>query len=402
MAVEWERVRVGDVAPLVRRPVEAIADKTYREIGIRSFGKGVFHKAPTTGLEIGSKRVFAVEPGDLLFNIVFAWEGAVAVATEAERGMIGSHRFLTCVTDKKRADARYLNYWFRRREGRDQLLWASPGGAGRNRTLGIDKLSALEVPLPPIEEQRRIVARIDVLAAKIAEARGLRVDAEQSTIGVMMAFEREVWPQSSLEGAPSLNDLTTYLSRGRQSEQGESDHFLIKTQHVQMGAYVKTAMRLAEHVASRVRSDAIAQDGDILIACSAAGCLGRVARFSDPGKIASTDTHIAIARANSEKVDPDYLYRYLIGAQGQLQLRSRERGDWQRDKVGFRLTELNVADMRRVPVPLPKRDEQRRIVAELDALQSKVDAVRRLQAETAAELDALLPAILDRAFKGEL
>src|SRR2546427_4948520 len=46
--------------------------------------------------------------------------------------------------------------------------------------------------------------------------------------------------------------------------------------------------------------------------------------------------------------------------------------------------------------------EQRRIVAELDALQAEVDALRRLQAKTAAELDALLPAILDRAFKGEL
>lgn len=46
--------------------------------------------------------------------------------------------------------------------------------------------------------------------------------------------------------------------------------------------------------------------------------------------------------------------------------------------------------------------EQRRIVAELDALQAEVGALKRLQAETAAELDALLPAILDRAFKGEL
>jgi hypothetical protein len=46
--------------------------------------------------------------------------------------------------------------------------------------------------------------------------------------------------------------------------------------------------------------------------------------------------------------------------------------------------------------------EQRRVVAELDALQAEVDALKRLQSETAAELDALLPAVLDRAFKGEL
>ena len=37
-----------------------------------------------------------------------------------------------------------------------------------------------------------------------------------------------------------------------------------------------------------------------------------------------------------------------------------------------------------------------------DKVCAEVDALKRLQAETAAELDALLPALLDRAFKGEL
>lgn len=46
--------------------------------------------------------------------------------------------------------------------------------------------------------------------------------------------------------------------------------------------------------------------------------------------------------------------------------------------------------------------EQRRIVAELDAMQAEVDALKREQAATATALDAMLPAILDRAFKGEL
>ena len=128
MNVSWRTAPMGDVAPLVRRPVQPKLDELYREIGIRSFGNGIFHKAPITGLEIGDKRVFAVEPGDLLFNIVFAWEGAIAVASEAEQGMIGSHRFLTCVSDKSKADARFLNYWFMQAEGRDQLLRASPGG----------------------------------------------------------------------------------------------------------------------------------------------------------------------------------------------------------------------------------------------------------------------------------
>jgi type I restriction enzyme S subunit len=45
---------------------------------------------------------------------------------------------------------------------------------------------------------------------------------------------------------------------------------------------------------------------------------------------------------------------------------------------------------------------QRRIVAELDALQAEVDALKELQRQTSEELNALLPAILDRVFPGEL
>jgi hypothetical protein len=55
-----------------------------------------------------------------------------------------------------------------------------------------------------------------------------------------------------------------------------------------------------------------------------------------------------------------------------------------------------------VLIPLPKPDEQKRISAYLDIVDRDLDALKRLQAETAAELDALLPSILDRAFKGEL
>ncbi|HSH81624.1 MAG TPA: restriction endonuclease subunit S [Herpetosiphonaceae bacterium] len=58
--------------------------------------------------------------------------------------------------------------------------------------------------------------------------------------------------------------------------------------------------------------------------------------------------------------------------------------------------------LRRIEIPIPVLAEQYRIVAYLDDLQAKVDALRALQVETAAELDALLPAVLDKAFKGEL
>src|SRR5690606_7675002 len=84
-------------APLVRRQVVIEPEASYPELGIRSFGKGAFHKPAVPGMELGNKRLFRIETGDLLFSNVFAWEGAIAIAGPADSGRFGSHRFMTCV-----------------------------------------------------------------------------------------------------------------------------------------------------------------------------------------------------------------------------------------------------------------------------------------------------------------
>jgi type I restriction enzyme S subunit len=63
---------------------------------------------------------------------------------------------------------------------------------------------------------------------------------------------------------------------------------------------------------------------------------------------------------------------------------------------------LNIGSLRQFPFFLPSLSEQVKIVTGLDVLQSRLDSVKALQTETAVELDAMLPAILDKAFKGEL
>ena len=125
---------MSEVAPLVRRPVEIDLDGTYPELGVRSFGKGTFHKPDLSGSEVGNKKLFRINAGDLLFNIVFAWEGAVAVAQPADDGRVGSHRFLSCVPAPDTASVEFLRFYFSTREGLQKLGEASPGGAGRNRT----------------------------------------------------------------------------------------------------------------------------------------------------------------------------------------------------------------------------------------------------------------------------
>jgi type I restriction enzyme S subunit len=105
--------------------------------------------------------------------------------------MIGSHRFPAFRPDPKRLELRYLLYLFRTEFGRRLLERVSPGGAGRNRTLSGSAFLNQEIPLPPVLEQQRLVARIEELAVQISEARTLRQQAEKQA--------KAIWAQSAAD-----------------------------------------------------------------------------------------------------------------------------------------------------------------------------------------------------------
>lgn len=107
------------------------------------------HKPAIQGSELGGKRIYRIEAGDLMFSNVFAWEGAVAVAQTEDQGRYGSHRFMSRVPQPGIITAKFLYFHFMTELGRQQLRDASPGIAGRNRTLGLNALDALKVPVPP-------------------------------------------------------------------------------------------------------------------------------------------------------------------------------------------------------------------------------------------------------------
>ena len=125
----WTEVRLSSLLYEVKRPVTVDADAAYREIGIRSHGRGIFHKKPISGAALGEKSVFWLQPGDLVFNIVFAWEGAVALTGPSEAGYIGSHRFPSFKTHED-ADARFLpeqNFKFMPEANLEWFGWAVEG-----------------------------------------------------------------------------------------------------------------------------------------------------------------------------------------------------------------------------------------------------------------------------------
>ena len=178
LPADWGVYMLGDCLSRVERPVEVNPNELYTQIGIRSHGKGLFYKEPVTGAALGNKAVFWIEPDCFIVNIVFAWEQAIGKTTQSEVGMIGSHRFPMYRPVNDRVDVDYLISYFLTKRGTDILEAASPGGAGRNKTLGQDRFLKSKVILPPIEEQHKIAA-ILTTQDKVIELKEKRIAEKQ-------------------------------------------------------------------------------------------------------------------------------------------------------------------------------------------------------------------------------
>lgn len=152
----WNVYLFRDILERVEVPVNVESNKEYVQIGIRSHGKGLFYKEPVLGKALGNKQVFWIQPNCFILNVVFAWEQAITKTTENEIGMIGSHRFPMYRPKNDLVDIDYLIYYLLTKRGTDILEAASPGGAGRNRTLGQERFLKSKITLPPLVEQQKI------------------------------------------------------------------------------------------------------------------------------------------------------------------------------------------------------------------------------------------------------
>ena len=189
----WSSYKIEEVFDRVGVAVNLDDTQTYREIGIRSHGKGIFYKNETTVSEIGNKRVFWVEPNCFVVNIVFAWERAVAKTTDKEKGMIASHRFPMYKPKKDMLDLDYITDYFITKRGQNVLVLASPGGAGRNKTLGQKEFAKSVIKIPSLPEQQKIADFLSTIDTIIEKQQATVSAWEERKKGVMQKlFSQEV------------------------------------------------------------------------------------------------------------------------------------------------------------------------------------------------------------------
>jgi type I restriction enzyme, S subunit len=149
-------MRIGHVVDRIFRPVIRREDDEYIPVGLYNRGRGIFHKEQTKGVSLGDSNFFWIKSDDLILSGQFAWEGAVALASNEEEGCVASHRYPILRGKPNLMETAYLFAFFTTKTGDFLLNEHSRGAAGRNRPLNPGTLLKESIPVPPIEAQARV------------------------------------------------------------------------------------------------------------------------------------------------------------------------------------------------------------------------------------------------------
>jgi len=152
---EWKHVKLGTfLHPRFRKVVKP--DGSYLRLGIRSHGKGTFTSVVDDPETIALTHLFQTRKDDLIVNITFAWEGAIALVGPDGDGALVSHRFPTYIFDTSKMLPEYFKHLMVTDRFFYELDLISPGGAGRNRVMNKGDFLKISVIVPGIEEQKKI------------------------------------------------------------------------------------------------------------------------------------------------------------------------------------------------------------------------------------------------------
>lgn len=178
MTNEWRTVRLGDVLTRVKRPVKLDPATGYPTVGVRWYGAGVFLKESQLGSKIAATSLNEVHEHDIVYSRLFAWKGSFGVVGPKHHGAVASNEFPTYLASEDLLPE-FFALWSARQEVWDFADAASIGSTANSRNrLGEEEFLELEVELPSLAEQRRVVASVQALSmaaeSAVAQAEALR------------------------------------------------------------------------------------------------------------------------------------------------------------------------------------------------------------------------------------
>lgn len=394
-------IKLGDVLVQNTDYISTPEFRIYPKLSVKLYGRGVVLDAPVDGASLKMKRHQLARSGQVILSEIWGKKGALGLVPPAGDGALcTSHFFLF---DPMIADVEpgWLELIFRANYLQPQLESDARGTTGYAAVRPKTFLNCV-IPLPSLDEQRRIVHRIRELAAKVELACMLAVESREESARLIPGWlssktnaQREGLTETTIgEVIDSLDAGWSPQCESFPAREGQWG--VLKTTSVQWLHFNPAENKELPSTLSPKPSLAVSA-GDVLV--TRAGPRKRVGvvacvRTGEP-KLTISDKLLRL-RPKTDVITPRFLELAIASPAAQEYLVRR--------KTGLADAQVNISQeiLRATPLIVPPIHEQNRIVEEFDRLQNTVQRLQMIQGNASAELDALLPAILDHAFRGEL
>ena len=380
----WPMVSLANIAKPIARSIQVQTGTSYRTIGVKWWGEGAYERQTIDGSETAAKSLSLVCEGDLIINKIWVRHGSTAIATQAVDGCAASNEFPTFELAPDQVHHRWIHWLTKTKWFWTQCDLLSMGTSGKNR-IKPEKFLTISIPLPPLPEQRRLVERIDALAAKIEEAKKL---FEQTEHGLLELCRSILRSQGDWQIQPTpMNELVRQREPDVSVQQDHTYHFA-GIYCFGGGVFVgqrKTGMEFKYPRLTTLRTNNFVYPK--LMAWE--GALAVVPPNCD-GLVVSTE--YPVFEINQNKVLPEVLDVYFRTPSVWPALSGSSTG------TNVRRRRLNPADFLRYKFPLPSKATQEK----LRLIKCKSDEAHSSRELERKQLEEMLPAVLDRAFRGEL
>jgi type I restriction enzyme S subunit len=406
LPVGWALAHVGDVLTSIEAGKSLDGLKRPAEIGevgvlkLSAVSYGEFRPTENKALPADSDLdgVARVQDGDLLISRANTTElvGAVALVSGDYPNLILSDKTLRLVPNE-RIDSRYLLRALRTREARHHIESRATGTSGSMRNITQQTIAAIQFPLPPLAEQRRIATILDhaeALRAKRREVIRLHDDLIESLFFDVFGdatHERDRWERKQLVRLCADPDDIRCGPFGTQLAKSEYKHEGIPLwgiRNVNVGFRLPTAEFLDENTARRLIQYSL-EAGDIVM--TRKGTVGNCAIYPTNFPIGIMHSDLLRLRIDHRLCNPAFLIQQLhLSRDVERQLELISGGAIM---PGINVTKLKLLEVF-VP-PIDVQDEFARQVAAIDRLKAAHQA-------SLAKLDELFASLQHRAFRGEL
>lgn len=376
----WSEVGLGELMEKSEDTIRVKLDQAYPNLGIYGQGRGSFTKPSIFGAATSAETLYRVRAGQFIYSRLFAFEGAYALVQPIQDGFFVSNEFPAFDVDRRRLLSGYLFAYFRRPSVWSALASQSTGLGNRRQRVHPDVILAHRIPLPPLTEQRRLVAHLDVVEARIARAKKLREDQEyELQAALRSAFHRleahAEWKPMA-EVAPLAWRQITIDPEANYTEFGVRSFF--------RGIFLRRKVPGSTFSWQELYR---LQAGDIVFSNIMAW--EKAIAVAGPEHDGWVGNHrMLVCEPRRDVVLPSCLHHYFMTNEGFAKILQASPGTAARNKT------LKSDNLMTIQVPVPPMSKQ----LAFDALCQQVAQVRGARVARAGELAALLPSLLDRIF----